>query len=217
MTEDLNERPISDEVSDSAPKNGLLILVVGPSGVGKDSLLDGARDRLCHDPQFCFPRRCITRPAGSIGENHIPVRPDDFPSMAKQGAFLLSWRAHNLCYGVPRHVHDDVIKGKTVIVNVSRSVIDDARTLVGKDNVRVISICAKTDVLRQRLETRGREDRYDIEQRLARASAYQVDGPNVVDVHNDADLETGIIRFIDAIRLPQSANGSISHTVRTGA
>jgi len=188
--------------NDGAPKNGLLVLVVGPSGVGKDTLLDAARERLSGIPHICFPRRCITRPSGVVGEVHIPVRPENFGQMARQGGFLLSWKAHDLCYGIPRHVHDDVASGKTVIINVSRSVIDDARTLVGADNVRVISIRANIDVLRQRLKARGREDAIDIERRLARASAYQVDGDNIVHVDNDGDLEAGIARFIEAIEMP---------------
>ncbi|NIY76732.1 phosphonate metabolism protein/1,5-bisphosphokinase (PRPP-forming) PhnN [Thalassospira sp. HF15] len=183
---------------------GHLVLVVGPSGVGKDTLMDAARDRLADDRQFCFPRRCITRPAGSVGETHIPVRPEDFGQMARQGAFLLSWMAHDLGYGIPRHVLNEVEAGKTVIVNVSRSVIADACALVGKDNVRVISIRASSDALRKRLEARGREDALDIERRLARASAYQIDGDHVVHVDNDADLETGIARFIAALEIPQS-------------
>jgi len=182
---------------------GLLVLVVGPSGVGKDTLLDAARDRLAQDKQFCFPRRCITRPAGTVGEIHIPVRPEDFGQMARQGAFLLSWKAHDLGYGIPRHVLEEVEAGKTVIVNVSRSVIEDACELVGRKNVRVVNIRASAAALRKRLEARGREDTLDIERRLARASAYQVDGDYVVHVDNDADLETGILRFIRALELPQ--------------
>ena len=182
---------------------GLLVLVVGPSGVGKDTLLDAARDRLAQDKQFCFPRRCITRPAGTVGEIHIPVRPEDFGQMARQGAFLLSWKAHDLGYGIPRHVLEEVEAGKTVIVNVSRSVIDDACELVGRKNVRVVNIRASAAALRKRLEARGREDALDIERRLARASAYQLDGDYVVHVDNDADLETGILRFIRALELPQ--------------
>ncbi|WP_213474277.1 phosphonate metabolism protein/1,5-bisphosphokinase (PRPP-forming) PhnN [Thalassospira tepidiphila] len=182
---------------------GLLVLVVGPSGVGKDTLLDAARDRLAQDKQFCFPRRCITRPAGTVGEIHIPVRPEDFGQMARQGAFLLSWKAHDLGYGIPRHVLEEVEAGKTVIVNVSRSVIEDACELVGRKNVRVVNIRASAAALRKRLEARGREDALDIERRLARASAYQVDGDYVVHVDNDADLETGILRFIRALELPQ--------------
>jgi len=182
---------------------GLLVLVVGPSGVGKDTLLDAARERLAQDKQFCFPRRCITRPAGTVGEIHIPVRPEDFGQMARQGAFLLSWKAHDLGYGIPRHVLEEVEAGKTVIVNVSRSVIEDACELVGRKNVRVVNIRASAEVLRKRLEARGREDALDIERRLARASAYQVHGDYVVHVDNDADLETGILRFIHAIEMPQ--------------
>mgnify|MGYP000099829998 FL=1 len=182
---------------------GLLVLVVGPSGVGKDTLLDAARERLSDNKQFCFPRRCITRPAGSVGETHIPVRPEDFGQMARQGAFLLSWMAHDLGYGIPRHVLGEVEAGKTVIVNVSRSVISDACALVGQNNVRVISIRASSEALRKRLEGRGREDALDIERRLARASTYQIDGDHVVHVDNDADLETGIARFIHAIEMPQ--------------
>lgn len=182
---------------------GLLVLVVGPSGVGKDTLLDAARERLAQDNQFCFPRRCITRPAGTVGEVHIPVRPEDFGQMARQGAFLLSWKAHDLGYGIPRHVLEEVEAGKTVIVNVSRSVIEDACELVGRKNVRVVNIRASAEALRKRLEARGREDALDIERRLARASAYQVDGDYVVHVDNDADLETGILRFIRALELPQ--------------
>ena len=182
---------------------GLLVLVVGPSGVGKDTLLDAARERLAQDKQFCFPRRCITRPAGTVGEIHIPVRPEDFGQMARQGAFLLSWKAHDLGYGIPRHVLEEVEAGKTVIVNVSRSVIEDACELVGRKNVRVVNIRASAEALRKRLEARGREDALDIERRLARASAYQLDGDYVVHVDNDADLETGILRFIRALEMPQ--------------
>ena len=46
---------------------GILFFVVGPSGAGKDSLIEGARS--IGEP-FVFARRVITRPAGSAGEDH---------------------------------------------------------------------------------------------------------------------------------------------------
>ena len=47
--------------------SGILFFVVGPSGAGKDALIEGARHLA---DRFCFARRVITRPAGSPGENH---------------------------------------------------------------------------------------------------------------------------------------------------
>ena len=51
-------------------RSGNLIVVVGPSGVGKDSLLSGARERLA---RVHFMQRVITRAADAGGEQHLSL------------------------------------------------------------------------------------------------------------------------------------------------
>lgn len=144
-------------------KNGRLILVVGPSGAGKDTVLAYARMHLAAYPQCVFPRRVITRPPGP-GEDYESISEAEF----QHRNFALSWQAHGLQYGIPIEIEEDLAAGKTVIANVSRAVIPSARE---KYNCQVIEITAPINVLARRLAGRGRETEADIAARLARSDA----------------------------------------------
>lgn len=169
---------------------GKLFLIVGPSGVGKDSLIDGAKARLRDDPDFVFPSRFITRPKDAGGEDHIEISAADFDTRAAAGDFALSWRAHNLSYGVSTTIKADLVAGRHVIINVSRGILDEARAIFSP--LLIISISASSAILRQRLQARGRESAGDIEDRIARAAAYQVAGADVINLMNDGELEDAI-------------------------
>src|SRR5215469_16830602 len=95
-------------------KAGLLVLVVGPSGVGKDALIAGARAALTGDPSVVFPRREITRPQETGGEGHLELSQAEFDRRETAGAYVLSWRAYGLGYGVPAEIAADLATGKTV-------------------------------------------------------------------------------------------------------
>ena len=175
-------------------RRGILFLVVGPSGVGKDSLIDGARHRLEGDPAFHFPKRSITRPANAGGEDHNALTTVDFERLEASGAFMLSWQAHGHRYGVPKSAEQALNEGRSVIVNVSRQVIDQARQYWPP--LRVLQVSAPRAVLAARLAGRGREDADDIQRRLERASAYAISGDDVREVVNADALDVVIDRFV---------------------
>lgn len=169
----------------------MLVLVVGPSGAGKDTLLNAARRALAGDARFRFVRRVITRPADPGGEDHEPVTEVEFGTRH----FALHWQAHGLHYGIPADVTDDMAAGVVVVANVSRAVIADAAT---RFPVRVLEVTAPPRILAERLALRGRETAADIAARLARA----VPLPEhvIVDtVLNDATPEIGAERFLAAL------------------
>ena len=157
----------------------MLVLVVGPSGAGKDTLLNAARRALTDDIRFRFVRRVITRPAHAGGEDHEAVSEAEFVTRD----FALQWAAHGLRYGIPIDVAEDIARGVTAVANVSRSVVAEAAE---RFPVQVIEVTAPPELLAARLATRGREKPADTAARLAR----RVTLPDAVPVRtvvNDAE------------------------------
>ena len=149
---------------------GRLIYLMGPSGSGKDSLLQAARAPL--EARGCrFARRVITRSAESVGEDALGVTPAEFERLEGEGAFALSWRANGLAYGIPREIDDWLSAGQDVLINGSRGHLEVAR----QRYPQLLAILLQVDeaVLRRRLLARGRETPEQIEQRLARSRELQ--------------------------------------------
>ncbi|MGO8955264.1 MAG: hypothetical protein ACLQF2_18330 [Rhodomicrobium sp.] len=116
----------------------MLILVAGPSGSGKDTLISAARLALADNPAFVFPSRLITR-AGKTGEVHIYMPVRDFEQARRQKLFFLDWDAHGFSYGIPASVQAGLAAGRTAVVNVSRRLIPAARGLWRPTHAVIIS------------------------------------------------------------------------------
>ena len=145
---------------------GRLALVVGPSGAGKDTLLRLAKAACVDDRNIVFPRRVITREA-SPSEDNEEISHDAFHHALAQGEYAVHWEAHGHCYALRRAIDDELRAGRTVIANVSRTVIGAMRRSYA--DVVVISITAPQEVLAERLAMRQRGSDGKIEQRLHRA------------------------------------------------
>lgn len=177
---------------------GCFIAVVGPSGAGKDSLIDAARQHFKPHGAVKFVRRVITRSGSAGGEDHISIDGDSFDERAATGAFALFWQAHGLKYGIPAEVDEALAHGTAAVANLSRGVIGQMRARYPKR--RIIVVTADPEVLASRLAERGRETQEQIADRLRRAPYNMPEGDDVLVVHNNGTLATAESAFIDAIQ-----------------
>lgn len=174
---------------------GRLFIVVGPSGVGKDTLLAGAR---AADPALHWARRVITRPETAGGEPFEGVVPAAFDLRLQAREFALDWQAHGLRYGVPHAELAALEQGRDVLVNGSRAALPAAQLAFPR--LIVIRVTAPSSVLADRLAARGRESRDDIAARLQRASYDLPNELSVIDIVNDATPQIGIGRLLAALQ-----------------
>lgn len=175
---------------------GTLVLVVGPSGAGKDTLIAAARAALRDDPRFVFPRRVVTRQAVAALEDHDSVTADEFALRERNGAYALAWEAHGLRYGLPASLVDDLGAGRLVVVNASRAMTGAAAEKF--PGMRVVLVDAAPEVRAGRLAGRGRETAGEIAARLGRDVQTML--PGAIRVDNSGALADGIASFLAALR-----------------
>jgi len=174
-----------------------VIAVVGPSGVGKDSVMNALiRAR----PDFRRVRRVITRPEGEDGEDFERVTEQAFEHRNGRGEFALNWIAHGLSYGIPMRVHQDRRTAAALVVNLSRSVLLQAQDVFG--SLVVLSLTADMDVLAKRLAARSRETGEAQARRLARAGTALPAGlRHVIEVDNSGALGTTVEQILIRLQL----------------
>lgn len=166
---------------------GRLIAVVGPSGVGKDSVMRGIHAVM---PGTHLVRRVITRAPDLGGEVYDAVTETEFQDMAGNGAFAVHWGAHGLYYGIPHTVTYHVNKGTDCLANFSRNALIAGAAAF--ENFLVLNITAKPDTLASRLAARGRETAQEIETRLAQAEKPLPEGLHVITLSNDGELSNTV-------------------------
>ncbi len=170
-------------------EEGQLFLIVGNSGSGKDSLLKAVLKRWPADARpIRIPQRYITRPAHD-SEPFISVTPEVFEDLKQQGKFCLAWHVYDTDYGIPVTMVNWLQQGDSVIVNVSRKIIPQARQL--RPDLKVIFVSVPLEVTLQRIKMRSREseDARGFQQRLARARKHQTMAHADFVVDNSASLE----------------------------
>jgi ribose 1,5-bisphosphokinase len=191
-------------VADGVPRigPGALVVVVGPSGAGKDTLIALARAQCADDPCVVFPRRIVTRPR-SEAEDHDSVTPFEFDAAIGQGVYAFWWEAHGLKYALSAAIDTELRSGKTVVCNVSRAVVSGLRERYA--HVTVVLVTAPKEVLLARLAARGRESGGDVAGRVDRAAAEPNNLAPDILIENIDDPHIGASRLAAELREKRSS------------
>lgn len=192
----MTEAPtISNDPAGAAIGPGRLVLVVGPSGAGKDTLIGLARAACADDGAIVFPRRVVTREPSSFEDNE-QVSLDAFRRAQARGEFAVHWEAHGHCYALRRAMDDQLRAGRAVVANVSRTVVEAMRR--SYLDVVVVSITAPPEILGQRLAARARGSDGQVADRLRRAVDAATAAPDVtiMNVGNAGDHALELLRAI---------------------
>ncbi len=150
---------------------GTLFLIVGNSGSGKDSIISGlAKKYPSNLIQIYVPKRYITRFPSEF-EKNISITTREFREMDKNGMFALKWHIYELDYGIPIEIENYLKNGHPVIINVSRTIVKEAREKY--KNIKVIFIEVPFEITYKRIKDRKRESEVLLKERIERARSHQ--------------------------------------------
>jgi ribose 1,5-bisphosphokinase len=176
---------------------GTLFLLTGNSGSGKDSIISGI---ITHYPsnlkQIYAPKRFITRRASET-ENNFSLTIDQFEEMDRKGKFALKWHIYGLYYGIPIFIDNWLKDGYHVIINVSRTIIREARNMY--KNIKVVFIDVPFEITCKRIEHRKRENPVLTEERIERARKNQKFPTADFIVDNSGKLDDAVNQLLEYI------------------
>jgi len=161
-----------------------IVLIVGASGVGKDTLLKQVKTKI----DAHFVKRHITRIPDSHEENYY-INDDDFYHLKNNHYFISSWSAHNNLYGIA----ENQIQEGLNIISISRSAISDFE--MRYEDVTTIEITLSQKHIYQRLKNRNREDEEAIQQRINR-SYPPICARHLIQFENDKTITESVEDFI---------------------
>jgi guanylate kinase len=174
---------------------GKLIVVTGPSGVGKGTLL---RSLIQRHPELYFSISATTRqprPGEIEGQHYYFVTRDKFEQMVAADE-LLEWAEYaGNCYGTPRwQVQQQIQQGRIVILEIE---VVGARKInqTFPTALRIFILPPSLAELERRIRDRGQDTEEAIARRLTQAKA-EINAADEFDVQmvND-DLKTALFRL----------------------
>ena len=179
----------------------LLVVISGPSGVGKDAVIAEMRSS---EPALAFAVTATTRPmrAGEVdGRDYVFLTPERFATVLEQDGFLEHAEVYGNHYGVPREgVRAALEAGRDVIVKID---VQGAATIrrLAPDALLIFLAAPSAEELERRLRTRKTDSPAQLVVRIATAQHEmgQADWFDVTIVNETDDVGGTVARIIEAI------------------
>jgi guanylate kinase len=186
----------------------MLVIISGPSGVGKDTILRALKERHPDRPRhFVVTYKTRARRPGEIdGADYHFVDESEFRTLRDRGAFLEATEVHGHWAGTPRdQVGLTLEAGRDAVLKIDVNGAETIKTQV-PDAVRIFVAPPSLDALVERLRARATETAAELERRrrdaameLARRDDY-----DFVVVNEDEQAESTADR-IDEIIMAERA------------
>jgi guanylate kinase len=181
----------------------MLVIISGPSGVGKDTIIDALRRRP-RDPDYHYVVTCTTRarrPDEIDGVSYHFFDRERFLALREAGELLEANEVHGNWYGTPRaQVRDALAAGHDVILK-----IDVQGAQVVKENVPeavlIFIVPPSLETLFRRLKSRATEtaDQLELRQRNAAIELARQEDYDYIVENDDDQVEATAVRIDEII------------------
>jgi len=195
--------------------NGVLVIISGPSGVGKTSVRHAV---LAADANTCFSVSATTRQprdGEKNGEDYFFISQEEFDQRKDRGEFLETATVFDHSYGtLTEQVEERLRAGKNVILDIDTKGAEQIRSLTRHDLVSIFILPPSAIELRRRIIDRNTEQGEALKQRIARAEAEMaMAGFYDYRVVND-DIQNCVKRILGIIREARSRVNKEAHRVK---
>ena len=207
MTHDLD---VNLETSTAGAPGAMLVIVSGPSGVGKDTVIVSMRRVPTRPPRY-FVVTCTTRPRRDYevdGEHYHFLAEAEFDRRRREGGFLEANLVHGYWYGTPREqVRQALAGGRDAVLKID---VQGAAVVKQKvpEALLVFLVPPSLEDLFERLQARATEtaDQLDVRQRNAALELARQEDYDYVVRNETGQVDRTAARVDEIIRLEKAAH-----------